>query len=80
MTVILRDVIVLTVAGEAATETVAASARGTPIPANDVASSEIIIKRSTDTFFIKNLLVVTSCVTVAYLFAISHRRESSSPV
>jgi len=64
ITIMLRAVTVLIVAGVAVTETVAACVRGTPMPANEVASNETIIKRSTEAFFIKHLLVVAYSVTL----------------
>jgi hypothetical protein len=51
-----------------------------PIPANEVASNKMIIKRSTEAFLIKPLLVVAYCVMVADHPAIRKQGESPSSI
>jgi hypothetical protein len=56
---------------------VAALARGRQTPANEVASNETIIKRNTEAFLIKPLLVIAYSVMVANHQAI--RKQGKSP-
>jgi hypothetical protein len=59
---------------------VAALARGRQTPANEVASNETIIKRNTEAFLIKPLLVIAYSVMVADHPAIQKQGESPSSI